>query len=150
MKTAQPIVLMTGVLLLAATSCSTSQKCQMCSAPETGGGMQNLVQYAKPMCGTGDYPHTAAGQNNLFPGAVAPFGMIQWSPDTGAGTKPGGYAYYDTQISGFSMDHLSGAGCGDGGNFSFMPILGAGEPPNGSRMAFATTFSHVNETAKPG
>ncbi len=112
--------------------------------------MPNLVQYAKPMCGTGDYPHTAAGQNNLFPGAVAPFGMIQWSPDTGAGTKPGGYAYYDTQISGFSMDHLSGAGCPDGGNFSFMPILDAGQPPNGNRTAFAEPFSHDNEVAKPG
>lgn len=76
--------------------------------------------------------------------------MIQWSPDTGAGTTPGGYKYYDTEISGFSLDHLSGAGCGDGGNFSFMPILGAGEPPNGSRMAFATTFSHGKEVARPG
>ncbi len=141
---------MTGVLLLAATSCSTSEKSEMSAAEETGQGMQNLVQYAKPMCGTGDYPHTPAGQNNLFPGAVAPFGMIQWSPDTGAGTKPGGYAYYDTQISGFSMDHLSGAGCPDGGNFSFMPILDAGQPPNGSRTAFAESFSHNNEVARPG
>jgi predicted alpha-1,2-mannosidase len=112
--------------------------------------LANVVQYANPMCGTGSFPGVPAGENNLFPGPIAPFGMIQWSPDTGAGTTPGGYKYYDTEISGFSLDHLSGAGCGDGGNFSFMPILGAGEPPNGSRMTFATEFSHDNEIARPG
>jgi predicted alpha-1,2-mannosidase len=123
----------------------------MSPAPATTGRpMEDLVQYASPMSGTGTFPGVPAGDNNLFPGAVAPFGMIQWSPDTGAGTTPGGYKYYDTEISGFSLDHLSGAGCPDGGNFSFMPILGAGEPPNGSRMAFATTFSHDNEVARPG
>jgi predicted alpha-1,2-mannosidase len=121
----------------------------MARAAETGHALLNLVQYVNPIWGTGDYP-AQWGDNNLFPGAVMPFGMIQWSPDTGAGTKPGGYAYYDTQISGFSMDHLSGAGCPDGGNFSFMPILGEGQPPNGNRLAFATDFSHDNETATPG
>ena len=153
MKIAHASLVSFGVLAMVATSCSTSPspspKSPISAAP-TSQHMENLVQYASPMCGTGAFPDVPAGDNNLFPGAVAPFGMIQWSPDTGAGLKPGGYAYYDTQISGFSLDHLSGAGCGDGGNFSFMPILGAGEPPNGSRVAFATTFSHANETAKPG
>jgi predicted alpha-1,2-mannosidase len=122
----------------------------MASEPATTGhAMQDLVQYVNPICGTGNYP-AMWGDNNLFPGAVMPFGMIQWSPDTGAGLKPGGYAIYDTQISGFSMDHLSGAGCPDGGNFSFMPILGAGQPPNGNRVAFATGFSHNNEIARAG
>ncbi len=115
-----------------------------------GPAAENVVQYAKPICGTDVYPDVPAGQNNLFPGAVAPFGMIQWSPDTGSGTTPGGYKYYDTEISGFSLDHLSGAGCADGGNFSFMPMPGVGEPPNGRRMAFAEAFSHTNEVAKPG
>jgi predicted alpha-1,2-mannosidase len=149
MKVTQTSVILSGVLVLAATSCSTAPKGQISAAP-TGRPEENLVQYASPMCGTGTFPGVPAGDNNLFPGAVAPFGMIQWSPDTGTGTKPGGYAYYNTEISGFSLDHLSGAGCPDGGNFSFMPILGAGEPPNASRMAFATAFSHDNETARPG
>ncbi len=120
-------------------------------APAAAGqSMEDLVQYANPMSGTGTFPGVPAGDNNLFPGAVAPFGMIQWSPDTGAGTTPGGYKYYDTEISGFSLDHLSGAGCPDGENFSFMPIMGAGEPPNGNRMAFAATFTHDDEVVKPG
>ena len=150
MKTFHSIALLTGVLALAATSCSTTPKCTRCNAAKTGYPMQNLVQYAKPLYGTGTYAAVPAGDNNLFPGAVAPFGMIQWSPDTGAGTSPGGYKYHNTDISGFSLDHVSGAGCPDGGNFSFMPIIGAGEPPNGKRTAFSTQFSHTNEVASPG
>lgn len=149
MKITRLVTLFAPALLLIATSCSSSKKCQTCAAAPAGHKLENLVRYAKPICGTGNFP-AYGGDNNLFPGAVAPFGMIQWSPDTGAGTKPGGYAYFDNQISGFSMDRLSGAGCGDGGNFSFMPILGAGKPPKGNRMAFAAAFSHTNEIAKPG
>jgi predicted alpha-1,2-mannosidase len=149
MKFAQTLVILAGVMVLALTSCSTPPKGQISAVP-AGRPEENLLQYASPMCGTGTFPGVSAGDNNLFPGAVAPFGMIQWSPDTGTGTKPGGYAYYNTEISGFSLDHVSGAGCPDGGNFSFMPIIGAGEPPNGSRTAFVTAFSHDNEVAKPG
>jgi predicted alpha-1,2-mannosidase len=103
-----------------------------------------LVQDAKPMCGTADGA-------NCFPGAVAPFGMVQWSPDTEAGRHTGGYAYADTRISDFSVDHISGTGCGWGENFAIMPILGT-EPafPPGQRVSFAASFSHSNEVAKPG
>ena len=106
--------------------------------------VQDLVPYAKPMCGT-------AADGDLYPGATAPFGMIQWSPDTRAGRHCGGYAYEDTGICGFSLDHLSGAGCTYGGNFAFMPILGkVTTSPGTSRMAFLTLFSHDQEKAKPG
>jgi len=149
MKIDNAAVIAACVSALIATSCSTHEPSNTGRSAQTGYPLQNLVQFAKPMCGTGNYP-AYGGDNNLFPGAVAPFGMIQWSPDTGAGTKPGGYAWYDEQISGFSLDHLSGAGCPDGGNFSFMPIFGAGKPPGGNRMAFAAAFSHNNELAKPG
>ncbi|HEY1790325.1 MAG TPA: GH92 family glycosyl hydrolase [Verrucomicrobiae bacterium] len=149
MKIGYPAVLTGCTLLCIATSCSTSPQSRNGPSAPREHPLQNLVQYAKPMCGTGIYP-AYGGDNNLFPGAVAPFGMIQWSPDSGAGTRPGGYVYNDDQISGFSLDHLSGAGCLDGGNFSFMPILSAGAPPNGNRMAFAAGFSHTNEVARPG
>jgi predicted alpha-1,2-mannosidase len=149
MKFVKPSVLAAGAVVVLVTSCSTSTQPGTGSFAHEDYPLQNLVQYAKPMCGTGVYP-AYGGDNDLFPGAVAPFGMIQWSPDTGAGTHAGGYAYYDNQISGFSLDHLSGAGCTDGGNFSFMPILSAIKSPNGNRMAFAAAFSHDNEIAKPG
>ena len=144
------MVLFAGALL-SVTSCSSPKKAASSaqSVSKTVSAEPNLVQFANPICGTGDYP-ADWGDNNLFPGAVMPFGMIQWSPDSGAGTKPSGYDYSDNQISGFSLDHLSGAGCPDGGNFSFMPILTAAQSPNGNRMAFATGFSHANETAHPG
>lgn len=148
MKIKKLSVFAAGVLLLV-SSCSTSRQPRTESLTLAAYPLQSLVQYARPMCGTGIYP-AFGGDNNLFPGPVAPFGMIQWSPDSGAGTRPGGYVYNDDQISGFSLDHLSGAGCLDGGNFSFMPILTAGKPPNGNRMAFAAAFSHDDEVAKPG
>jgi predicted alpha-1,2-mannosidase len=149
MKIARLTMLLAG-LLLGVTSCSTPKKVAAPGVPKVAARPEpDLVQYANPMCGTGDYP-ASWGDNDLFPGVVMPFGMIQWSPDTGAGLKPGGYSYVDNRISGFSLDHLSGAGCPEGGNFSFMPILSAGQSPNGNRLAFATGFSHANEMAKPG
>jgi predicted alpha-1,2-mannosidase len=105
---------------------------------------QNLTQYVFTTCGT-------SGKGFTFPGASAPFGMIQWSPDTGPGVRKGGYSYNDTIIYGFSLDHLSGAGCTYAGNFMFTPLLSTSEinsPVN--RTAFPTSFSHVNEVAKPG
>ena len=141
---------MAGMALLAlAPSCTTYQAPQTQHAAAPAQAVMDPVDYAKPICGTGNFPTTDGG-NNTFPGPVMPFGMIQWSPDAGAGLRPGGYAYYDTVISGFSLDHLSGAGCPDGGNFSFMPLQDDGQSPNGNRLAFATPFSHNNETARPG
>jgi predicted alpha-1,2-mannosidase len=106
--------------------------------------IQDLLPYARPLCGT-------AADGDLYPGVSAPFGMIQWSPDTGSGQHCGGYAYEYSTICGFSLDHLSGAGCNYGGNFAFMPALGApGDSPGGNRTAFSAGFSHAQETAKPG
>ncbi len=112
---------------------------------------ENLLPYARPMCGTGTAPDVGAGGNNTFPGAVAPFGMIQWSPDTEAGQHICGYGVEDNRISDFSVDHISGAGCDYGEDFAMMPILGAApvSPPD-DRRAFAQTFSHANEVARPG
>ncbi|MDE3059306.1 MAG: hypothetical protein KGJ59_15260, partial [Bacteroidota bacterium] len=106
--------------------------------------VQNLVQYAKPICGTGK-------DGNTFPGPVMPFGMIQWSPDTGPGRVIAGYNYRNSAIQGFSLDHLSGAGCFYGGNFSFTPIASDSTlviPKNND--SYATGFSHSNEKATPG
>ncbi|MER8186533.1 GH92 family glycosyl hydrolase [Kitasatospora sp. NPDC094015] len=79
---------------------------------------------------------------NTFPGAAAPLGMVQWSPDT-ATYQNGGYSYDDQRIRGFSLTHVSGAGCGDYGNVPFMPVL------DGVPVDFAA-FSHADETASPG
>ena len=94
-----------------------------------------LTRFADPMVGTDAHGHT-------FPGACAPFGMIQLSPDTRP--KPGdwdgcsGYHYSDSIIYGFSHTHLSGTGCDDWCDVLITP----GDGPS--------TFSHRNETAEPG
>src|SRR5579864_9160075 len=77
--------------------------------------LPDLVQYANPFCGT-------THDGGLYPGATAPFGMIQWSPDSGKRPTLAGYNYRDSSIDGFSVDHLSGGGSWYGGNFAFMPI----------------------------
>ncbi|MFK4088819.1 lectin [Kribbella sp. NPDC020789] len=109
------------------------------------------AQYVSPFVGTqeGDVDFgNGGGGGNTFPGAVAPFGMLQWSPDTldaspAHKARPGGYAYEDNQVKGFSLTHISGPGCTDLQNFPVMPVLGS------APVAFST-FSHANESASPG
>jgi putative alpha-1,2-mannosidase len=119
---------------------------------------QNLVQYVHPIIGTQRMGHT-------FPGATAPFGMVQLSPETD--TIPyeqngrynpdvykycAGYQYDDKTIVGFSHTHFSGTGHSDLGDFLIMPTTGAlrlnpgtaAEPGSGYR----SRFSHENETAE--
>ena len=152
MKMIKCTLLLAGVMALALASGRADQKSEASQGPDNPRyAIQDLVQYAKPMCGTGTAPNVPAGDNNTFPGAVMPFGMMQWSPDTENGTHRGGYSDADRRISDVSVDHLSGTGCHYGADFAFMPILG-GMPatPPASRTAFAASFSHTNELAKPG
>jgi predicted alpha-1,2-mannosidase len=109
--------------------------------------LQVLTTNVQPLNGTDN-------GGDEFPGAVAPFGMMQWSPDT-TPEESGGYVYSATQIVGFGLDHLSGAGCDYGGDVAFTPILGTpaaspGSSTSNGRNAFASTFSHADETATPG
>lgn len=138
-----------GMILIGMASCSTSHKPET-ARPQQSNLHQDLVRYANPMFGTGAYPKRF-GNNNCFPGPVAPFGMIQWSPDTEMGTHKGGYFADDKRISDFSLDHISGAGAPYGEDFAMMPIVGSApkSPPVG-RTAFAQAFSHSNEIVRPG
>src|ERR1700690_3667344 len=60
-----------------------------------------------------DLVTTGLDVGNTFPGAVAPFGMLQWSPDTTPSKTNygGGYSDEDTHIRGFSLTHFNGTGC---------------------------------------
>ncbi|MFC1411390.1 lectin [Streptacidiphilus sp. N1-12] len=79
-----------------------------------------------------------------FPGADAPFGMVQWSPDTPSRPDGGGYEYKDTSITGFSLTHIAGPGCGAGGDIPVLPTVGA------VSTSATDAFSHSNESATPG
>jgi predicted alpha-1,2-mannosidase len=101
--------------------------------------------------------HDTFGGGHNFPGAAAPFGMVQWSPDTTPADRNGraGYDYRDSHIRGFSLTHLSGAGCSLYGDFPFLPTT---EPIDASPAAEGATldgrfqpgFSHAEESGRPG
>ena len=115
------------------------------------------IDEALPMVGTGGHGHT-------YPGATAPFGFVQVSPDTRIPTDPwsvegwdacSGYHYSDSTIMGFSHTHLSGTGCGDLGDLLILPFTGSIPDSSGKYQPLAaqrlkSTFSHANEIAQPG
>ena len=129
------------------------------------------AQYVNPFIGTapGDTDFgTGGGAGNTFPGADVPFGMVQWSPDTvrrgprpksiGPG-RPGprfGYDYRSHTVRGFSLTHLSGAGCPAYGDLPFLPTtasLDRSPAAPGSaaiRRRFEATLDHRRERASPG
>ncbi|WP_082505065.1 GH92 family glycosyl hydrolase [Chryseobacterium sp. Leaf405] len=121
---------------------------------------EKLYQYVNPLIGTEKMGHT-------YPGATAPFGAIQLSPETDTisyelnGKYNGdvykycaGYRYEDKTIVGFSSTHFSGTGHSDLGDFLIMPTVGklqlnpgtATNPESGYR----SRFSHQNEIAEAG
>lgn len=121
---------------------------------------QDVASYVNPLIGT-------AGMGHCFPGACAPFGIVQLSPDTDTiphnvnGKYTGkvyaycaGYQYEDKTIVGFSHTHLSGTGHSDLGDIMVMPQTGvlklnpgtADNPDAGYRQR----FSHTTEKASAG
>ncbi|MFI9405114.1 GH92 family glycosyl hydrolase [Nocardia sp. NPDC052316] len=110
-------------------------------------------RYVNPFVGTQDggpdFGH-GGGAGMTFPGAVAPFGMMQWSPDT-VRTAGGGYKYEDNRLYGFSMTHISGPGCTGAQDFPVLPISGIiGRSPAVDGAGYLQTFDHANEQAGPG
>ncbi|TKA10378.1 GH92 family glycosyl hydrolase [Actinacidiphila oryziradicis] len=97
-----------------------------------------LTDLVNPFIGT-------QNEGNTYPGAAVPFGMLQLSPDTGHST---GYDYADSHIRGFSAIHLSGVGCGLGGDLPVLPTTG--EVTETDYAKYAAEFSHDNEQASPG
>lgn len=89
-----------------------------------------------------------AGGGNTFPGATLPFGMVQWSPDTNTDAW---YFHGDKQIFGFSIAHVSGAGCPLYGDFAVLPTEKSLAASPGSGYApYAAEFDHSHEQAHPG
>lgn len=103
--------------------------------------------FVNPFIGTGGHGHT-------YPGASAPFGMMQLSPDTryDGWDGCGGYHYSDSIIYGFSHTHLSGTGVSDYSDLLITPQVGKPKTegkfndPNG----YGHRFSHDKEQAFPG
>ncbi len=91
----------------------------------------------------------STGGGNTFPGAEAPFGMVQWSPDTLPDRNAGGgYGFGDTTLDGYSLTHVSGPGCGAAGDVPILPFTGA--PPTGNPNNMTTSFTNTGEIAQAG
>ncbi|MBO7279269.1 MAG: GH92 family glycosyl hydrolase [Bacteroidales bacterium] len=104
----------------------------------------DYAKYVNPLVGTDFHGHT-------YPGAVAPFGMVQLSPDTRLTGWDGcsAYHYSDTLVYGFSHTHLSGTGCSDYGDILLMPVTGYQEAEIRNDR-YRSAFRHETETASPG
>ncbi len=116
---------------------------------------RDLAGRVDPLAGTRPGPGTFGGGHN-FPGAALPFGMVQWGPDTSpSAPHSGGYDHRDNHIRGFSLTHLSGAGCALYGDFPFLPTTepidsSPATPGGGLDGRFQPGFSHAEEAASPG
>lgn len=119
-----------------------------------------LIQYVNPIIGTNGMGHT-------FPGACAPFGIVQLSPDTD--TIPhnvderyqprvyeycAGYQHKDSTIVGFSHTHFSGTGHSDLGDVLVMPTTGNIKLNPGTQTrpdgGYRSRYRHATEKASPG
>ena len=120
----------------------------------------DYIHYVNPIIGTNGMGHT-------FPGACAPFGIVQLSPDTD--TVPhdidgvyqprvyeycAGYQHKDSTIVGFSHTHFSGTGHSDLGDILVMPVTGAIKFHPGTQTnpdaGYRSRFTHDTETSVPG
>lgn len=134
--------------------------CTCFVAIASGYAQPRVTDYVKPLVGTKSMGHT-------FPGACAPYGLVQLSPDTeiiphninGAYQKDAyrycaGYQYEDSTIVGFSHTHLNGTGHSDLGDILIMPTVGKLKLVPGTSTergsGYRSHFSHKTEQASPG
>ncbi|WKE68706.1 lectin [Streptomyces sp. WP-1] len=98
--------------------------------------VKDPASLVNPLIGT-------SGEVDTFPGPDMPAGMVQWGPDT-TPDRPsgGGYEYDDKKISGFSLTHVSGPGCGVAGDLPVLPVTGA---LSGNLGNASVGFSHADE-----
>ncbi len=107
------------------------------------------ASFVNPLIGT-------KGEGNTYPGAVAPFGMIQISPDTEdeLWETASGYEYSDSSIIAFSLTHFSGTGIPDLGDIRFMPQIGKPWYVQGRKenpdSGYRARYSHDDESASAG
>ncbi|WP_205697199.1 GH92 family glycosyl hydrolase [Conexibacter sp. SYSU D00693] len=120
-----------------------------------------LTSYVETRMGTDEGAAdfgTGGGAGATFPGAVAPFGMLQVSPDTDPSLRnpAGGYTYSDQRIKGFSLTHISGAGCAGLGDVPLLPTTAAIDRSPAKLASYdvepkyVAGFTHEGEVAGPG
>ncbi len=125
----------------------------------TAGKAQRLSSFVNPMIGASSSAAAAGiyhGLGKTFPGATAPYGMVQVSPNTITGGDNGsGYSDEHTSIEGFAFTQMSGIGWyGDMGNFLVMPSNGPLKTAAGkldrSTPGYRSSYDKQSEKALAG
>jgi putative alpha-1,2-mannosidase len=109
----------------------------------------DLLQYVNSFIGTAQSNVVTkwGSEGGTYPGAVAPWGAVQVTPETRT-TGGKGYNYNDSSICFFSCtQHLSGFPNGSSGRVYVMPVKAADK----FRLSiYHRNFSHQTEKATPG
>jgi len=103
---------------------------------------KDVVHLVDPSIGTArsDVATRWGNEGGCYPGAVAPWGFVQMTPETKPG---GGYDHDDGSIGWFSCyGHLSGYPDGSAGKGKIMPVMEGGLAPR--------AYLHEDEVARPG
>jgi predicted alpha-1,2-mannosidase len=100
---------------------------------DTDAGLAGLVN---PFIGT-------SNGGNTYPGAQAPFGMVQLSPTL----RGNGYYYNQPRMHGFTVNLETGSGADNGGTVLFTATTG---PVLTDTTAHDYTFDHRDESASAG
>lgn len=122
---------------------------------QTANEAVDYTKFVNVFIGTGAVDANSLSGSN-FPGACAPFGLVQLSPDTREYPDDpcSGYDYNDKTIVGFSHTHLNGTGCPDLYDFLFMPFGGDIQwqcgSDDGKTKGFRSAYRHETEKAYPG
>lgn len=134
-----------AAMALGLAGCATAQEAP--AAPPTP------WEAVDPFIGT-------AGKGHTFPGAVAPFGMVQLSPDTDhrffrqSYDWAAGYRHDDPTILGFSHTHFSGTGHSDLGDVLITPVSGEVKwdpgQPDQPGSGYRSRYNKASEVAEPG
>ena len=115
----------------------------------------SVSDYVDPMIGTGKTHFISMwrSESALYPGAVAPHGLVQISPETSARSDylQGYYAWGDT-IRRFSLaEHFSGWPNGSAGKGLMMPFTVSPEDLDQLKLDdLSSSFSKKDETAQAG
>ncbi len=107
------------------------------------------VQFVNPLIGTTqtNVPSKWGSDGETYPGAVAPWGAIQLSPETRSG-QMSGYDFKDTSIAYFTcIRHKSGYPSGSAGDIRIMPVFSLKKDEDDG---YSRLFSHQDEKAEAG
>jgi predicted alpha-1,2-mannosidase len=142
------------VLLAAATAALPITALFVATAGPASAATLSLTQFVNPMIGTDDSnsPNPVGGGagGSTYPGAVVPFGGVQFSPDT-PNASPSGYRDSDRTIEEFSLTHFNGAGCPNNEDIGILPVTGSVSPSPGTNWtSFSSGYTKSNEQAVAG